>query len=139
MPNHADLIKRLEENWHKVECLFGQAETAKTARDRGYFLGLARHRFQDMQADIREAAAALRELTEWRLMESADKIKETGEHVMLAMMEDGPPHGWVAEGYWDVYNETWHMANTHWADQFDGQIFPTHWRSLPLPPEPEGE
>jgi len=67
--------------------------------------------------------------TEWMPIESAPK---DGRHVMLGM-DDGLP--WVAEGYYEVDDDRgWFLAQTHWTDAHDGQIFPTRYMNLPLPP-----
>jgi len=54
-----DLVKRLREGWHKVECLMGQAFAEKAPGDYGYFSRSAQIRFAEMQHYVCEAADAL--------------------------------------------------------------------------------
>jgi len=54
-----DLVKRLREGWHKVECLMGQAFAAKAPGDYGYFSRSAQIRFAEMQHYVCESADAL--------------------------------------------------------------------------------
>ncbi len=72
-------------------------------------------------------------MSEWRDIETAPK---DGRHVMLAITNDPPGSpGYVAEGYYEVDGDRgWFASNTHWTDQCDGSLFPSHWMPLPEAP-----
>lgn len=72
---------------------------------------------------------------DWQPIETAPK---DGRNVILAMLNEE----WVCEGYYEEDEDRgWFMANTHWTDAADGQVYPSHWRPLPAAPaaRPDGE
>lgn len=71
-------------------------------------------------------------MSDWQPIETAPK---DGRHVLLAVTNDPPNFpGYVSEGYYEEDRDCWYQANTHWTDQFDGALYPSHWMPLPEPP-----
>lgn len=71
-------------------------------------------------------------MARWKKIDSAPK---DGRHVILAITDGGPGGGYVAEGYYEQDGDLgWFAASTHHTDYVSGQLFPSHWQPLPVPP-----
>jgi len=77
-------------------------------------------------------------MCEWKLIETAPR---DGSYILLTSGYIKPPHefrnmspnGWIAIGHWARKMRgdgcAWHNAADIW------ELYPTHWRPLPDPPE----
>lgn len=89
---------------------------------------------------LTEAAACIREMVEWRDIETAPRDAV----IMLFGLLDPHPSDREAHaqldkpkrftGYWDEVDEAWCPVGSTWEGPW---IIPTHW--LPLPPAPGAE
>ena len=89
---------------------------------------------------LAEAAACIREMVEWRPIETAPRDAV----IMLFGLLDPHPSDREAHaqldrpkrftGYWDEVDEAWCPVGSTWTGPW---IIPTHW--LPLPPAPGAE
>lgn len=149
MTDHSALIERLDgepgdcpfcgrDPYHYVDNGVGMERVAVTCCDEG--IAYFQHGDPVLTEQValrREAAAALRDLTEWRDIATAPK----DDVILLFGLLDPHPSDRDAHaqldkpkrftGYWDDIDDAWCPVGSTWTGPW---IIPTHW--LPLPSAP---
>lgn len=80
--------------------------------------------------DLTEAAACIREMVEWRPIETAPRGTDSLGPILVVYGEDTPSYHVAYEGW------TEDDGTIAWFNG-DVRVYPTHW--LPLPPAPGAE
>lgn len=131
MNNYADLIERLEE-WAKEIALDGTPSQIGPS-----------------SSDLTEAAACIREMVEWRPIETFELSGQAHPVIVAVPDRDG---GWLVGEAWlraeegdTLWENGWWWAGTSPGQYHDSPIIemnygpPKWWKPLPLPPAPGAE